>query len=90
MMKSAVTNQIAQKSLRLSPKSQVDYTNGQKTSAIGADCSDIDWCFKALVQLVVQPLTVVIGFVLLILNLGPSALVVCHISRDGTKDCVRR
>lgn len=75
-MKSAVTNLIAQKSLRLSPKSQVEYTNGQRTSAIGADCSYIDWCFPGLVDVVVQPLTITIGFILLMLNLGPSALVV--------------
>lgn len=75
-MKAAVTDQIAKKSLRLSPKSQVEYTNGQRTSAIGANCNYIDWCFPGLVEVVVQPLTITIGFVLLILNLGPSALVV--------------
>lgn len=75
-MKSAVTNQIAQKSLRLSPRSQIEYTNGQRTSAIGADCNYIDWCFPGLVEVVVQPLTIAVGFALLIINLGPSALVV--------------
>ncbi|KAI5452228.1 hypothetical protein NCC49_000793 [Naganishia albida] len=75
LMKSAVTNQIAQKSLRLSPRSQIEYTNGQRTSAIGADCNYIDWCFPGLVEVVVQPLTIAVGFALLIINLGPSALV---------------
>lgn len=82
-MKTAVTTQIAQKSLRFSPKSQVDYTNGQRTSAIGADCSYIEQCFSGFVQIVVQPLTILIGFVLLILNLGPSALVVCQTCCDA-------
>jgi ABC-type multidrug transport system fused ATPase/permease subunit len=77
-MKSAVTDQIARKSFRLSPKSQVECTHGQQTSAIGADCGYVDQCFPYLVQIIVKPLTIVVGFVLLLLNLGPSALVVCH------------
>jgi hypothetical protein len=77
-MKSAVTDQIARKSLRLSPRSHVCYTHGQRTSAIGADCGYIDQCFPYLVQIIVKPLTIIIGFVLLLINLGPSALVVRH------------
>lgn len=76
IMKSAVTDQIARKSFRLSPRSQVESTHGQQTSAIGADCGYIDQCFPYLVQIIVKPFTIVVGFVLLLLNLGPSALVV--------------
>lgn len=76
MVRSALTNQLAQKSLRLSAKAQIEYTNGQRTSSLGSDCSYIEWSFPDLVNVVVQPLTIVIGFVLLIVNLGPSALVV--------------
>lgn len=76
-MKTAVTDQIAEKSLRLSPISLVQCTNGQRTSAIGADCNYVQRCFFGLVQVIVQPVTIVIGLILLLLNLGPSALVVC-------------
>lgn len=75
-MKSALTNQLAQKSLRLSPKAQIEHPNGQRTSALGSDCSYIEWGFPDFVNVIVQPLTIIIGFVLLIVNLGPSALVV--------------
>ncbi|KAJ9090797.1 hypothetical protein QFC20_007824 [Naganishia adeliensis] len=75
IMKSAATDQIARKSFRLSPRSQVESTHGQQTSAIGADCGYIDQCFPYLVQIIVKPFTIVVGFVLLLLNLGPSALV---------------
>jgi hypothetical protein len=76
MMKSAVMNQLAQKSMRLSPKAQIEYTNGQRTSALGADCKYIELCFPDIVDVIIQPLTIIVGFILLLINLGPSALVV--------------
>ena len=69
-------NQLAQKSMRLSPRAQIQYTNGQRTSALGADCKYIEMCFPDLVEVIVQPLTIIVGFILLLINLGPSALVV--------------
>lgn len=75
-MKTALTDQLARKSLRLSPKSEIEYTIGQRISALGSDCSYIEWSFPDIVNVIVQPLTIIIGFVLLIVNLGSSALVV--------------
>ena len=75
-MRSAVMNQLAQKSMRLSPKAQIQYTSGQRTSALGVDCKYIELSFPDMVDLLIQPLTIVVGFILLVINLGPSALVV--------------
>lgn len=76
MMRSALINQIARKSLRLSPKSRIEFPNGKQITAISTDASYAEWCFPLLVQAVVEPFAMVLGFILLILNLGPSALVV--------------
>ncbi|KAJ9097158.1 hypothetical protein QFC21_004827 [Naganishia friedmannii] len=75
MMRSALINQIARKSLRLSPKSRIEFPNGKQITAISTDASYAEWCFPLLVQAVVEPFAIVLGFILLILNLGPSALV---------------
>jgi hypothetical protein len=80
-MRSACTNLISEKSLRLSPKSLVDYGRGQITSAIGTDCNYIQRSYFGMVQAIVQPITIVIGLILLLLNLGPSALVVSDTSQ---------
>lgn len=76
MMRSALIQQIARKSLRLSPRARLEYTNGRQITAISADASYAQWCFPILVQAVVLPFGVIIAFILLIINLGPSALVV--------------
>lgn len=76
IMKSALMNQIAQKSLRLSLKSRIEYTSGKQISAVITDASYIERSYPAVVNAVIDPLTIIIGFILLILNLGPSALVV--------------
>lgn len=76
VMKSALTNQIAQKSLRLSLQSRSEYTSGKQISAVITDASYVERAFPAVVNAVIDPLTIIIGFILLILNLGPSALVV--------------
>lgn len=75
-MRSALINQIARKSLRLSPKSRIEFSNGKQITAISTDASYAEWCFPLLVQAIVEPFAIVLGFILLILNLGPSALVV--------------
>lgn len=76
MMRSALIEQIARKSLRLSPRSRIEYTNGRQITAISADASYAEWCFPIIVQGVVAPITIVVAFILLLHNLGPSALVV--------------
>lgn len=76
MMKSALMNQIARKSLRLSPKSLIEYTSGKQISAVITDASYVKRSFPAVVTAVIDPLTIIVGFILLILNLGPSALVI--------------
>lgn len=81
MMRSAVVNQIARKSLRMSLKSRTEYTNGKQISAVVTDSNYVEKAYPSVVQAIIDPLTIVIGFVLLILNLGPSALVVSVIFR---------
>ena len=76
MMRSALIQQIARKSLRLSPRARLEYTNGRQITAISADASYAEWCFPIVVQGIVEPFSIIIAFTLLILNLGPSALVV--------------
>jgi hypothetical protein len=76
VMKSALMNQIAQKSLRLSLQSRSEYTSGKQISAVITDASYVERAFPAVVNAVIDPLTIIIGFILLIFNLGPSALVV--------------
>jgi hypothetical protein len=51
-MHRAVTDQIARKSLRLSPRSKVEHTDGKRTSALGSDCGYIEWSFNGLVAVV--------------------------------------
>lgn len=84
MMRSALIDQIARKSLRLSPKSRIEFTNGRQITAISADASYAEWCFPIIVQALVGPITIVIAFILLLINLGPSALVVCRLCRTRT------
>jgi hypothetical protein len=81
-MRSALIEQIARKSLRLSPRSRIEYTNGRQITAISADASYAEWCFPIIVQGIVAPITIVVAFILLLLNLGPSALVVGSARRD--------
>jgi hypothetical protein len=81
MMRSAVMDQIARKSLRMSLKSRTEYTNGKQISAVVTDSNCVEKAYPSVVQAIIDPLTIVIGFVLLILNLGPSALVVSVIFR---------
>jgi ATP-binding cassette subfamily C (CFTR/MRP) protein 1 len=76
MMRSAVIDQIARKSLRLSLRSRTQHTNGKQISGVVTDSTYVESAFSPVVQAIVDPLTIIIGFVLLILNLGPSALVV--------------
>ncbi|KAJ9110598.1 hypothetical protein QFC22_006716, partial [Naganishia vaughanmartiniae] len=82
MMRNAIINQIARKSLRLSPLSRVSLTNGKQITAITADSGYVEWSFPLIVELLVQPLTIMIGFALLLVNLGPSALVDMRESRQ--------
>jgi ATP-binding cassette subfamily C (CFTR/MRP) protein 1 len=76
MMKSAIIDQISRKSLRHSPKSRIEYTTSKQITAVSANSEYVNDSFPLLVQVITEPLTVIIGFVLLLLNLGPSALVV--------------
>ncbi|KAJ9097159.1 hypothetical protein QFC21_004828 [Naganishia friedmannii] len=66
---------IARKSLRLSPGSRIEFTNGKQITAITADSGYVEWSFPLIVEVLVEPLTIITGFALLLVNLGPSALV---------------
>ncbi|GLB40936.1 putative ABC transporter transmembrane region [Lyophyllum shimeji] len=74
-MRTAVIGAIFRKSLRLSGRARVEHTVGQITTMISTDTTRIDQ-FAAFAHYVwVAPIQIVIGFGLLIGNLGYSALV---------------
>lgn len=75
-MRAAAVEAISRKSLRLSSRARVQKTNGRLITAISTDTGFIDMAFPFAVAAITDPLIIVIGLVLLIVNLGPSALVV--------------
>lgn len=75
-MRAALIDQISRKSLRLSSRSRIEQTKGRLISAISSDVCFLEAAFPFVVRAIVDPLTIIVSFVLLVVNLGPSALVV--------------
>ncbi|KAL7425014.1 hypothetical protein Q5752_000701 [Cryptotrichosporon argae] len=75
MMRSALIDLIGRKSMRLSARSKVDMTNGRLTTMMSADASYLDFSGPMTLDLVVQPVQIVIGVGLLLYTMGYSALV---------------
>ncbi|WWD20530.1 hypothetical protein CI109_105006 [Kwoniella shandongensis] len=75
MMRAALIDLISRKSMRLSPSAKVEMTHGRITTMVSADASFLDFSAPMTLDLVVQPVQIVVGLGLLIWTLGYSALV---------------
>ena len=76
LMRAAAVEAISRKSLCLSSRARVLHTDGRLITAISADTGFISNAFPFAVAAIADPLVIILGLVLLIVNLGPSALVV--------------
>lgn len=74
-MRASLIDQISRKSLRLSPRSRLEFTNGRLTTSVSGDCSFLDFAAPMAIECIVEPFTVLIGMALLLYYLGYSALV---------------
>ena len=61
--------------MRLSGRSRIDYPNGRMVTMVSADASFLDFAAPMTINLVVEPLQIIVGIALLIYTLGYSALV---------------
>ncbi|EAL23016.1 hypothetical protein CNBA7830 [Cryptococcus deneoformans B-3501A] len=75
MMRAALIDLIGSKSLKLSTTAKVEMTSGKMTTMVSADASFLDFSAPMTLDLVVQPVQIVVGLGLLIWTLGYSALV---------------
>ena len=75
LMRSSLTAAISRKSLRLSGGARVKHPNGNLITLISSDASFLDWSAFLVHGLWIQPLQILIGIILLLVNLGYSALV---------------
>ncbi len=74
-VRSVLTNVMYQKSMKLSNRSRTIYTNGKISTLVGADLSRLDFAFELFHFNYTFPVAVAVTIALLIVNLGPSALV---------------
>ncbi|KJE02687.1 cadmium ion transporter [Cryptococcus gattii NT-10] len=75
MMRAALIDLIGSKSVKLSPTAKVEMTSGTMMNMVSADASFLDFSAPMTLDLVVQPVQIVVGLGLLIWTLGYSALV---------------
>ncbi|KAL0253531.1 hypothetical protein I308_100904 [Cryptococcus tetragattii IND107] len=75
MMRAALIDLISSKSIKLSPTARVEMTSGKMMTMVSADVSFLDFSAPMTLDLVVQPVQIVVGLGLLIWTLGYSALV---------------
>jgi ATP-binding cassette subfamily C (CFTR/MRP) protein 1 len=70
-----LVNALAQKSIRLSPRSRLLQTNGKIVSSASVDSAFVNFACPMSAEVLVQPVTILAGCGLLIYTLGTSALV---------------
>ncbi|OXG54431.1 cadmium ion transporter [Cryptococcus neoformans Th84] len=75
MMRAALIDLIGSKSMRLSTTAKMEMTSGKMTTMVSADASFLDFSVPMTLDLVVQPVQIVVGLGLLVWILGYSALV---------------
>ncbi|KAF9134969.1 hypothetical protein BGW39_005266 [Mortierella sp. 14UC] len=75
ILRSALVDILFQKSTRISSKSRLDYPDGTIFNLISNDATRMDFCLEGLGFLIAVPLTVVVTVGLLMVWMGPSALV---------------
>ncbi|CED82131.1 multidrug resistance-associated abc transporter [Phaffia rhodozyma] len=73
--RSSLIANISRKSLRLSGASRAKHSNGHLITLVASDTSFMEWASFLVHALWVFPIQIVIGVILLIVNLGYSALV---------------
>ncbi|KAI0795051.1 multidrug resistance-associated ABC transporter [Abortiporus biennis] len=73
--RTAVIGVVFRKSLRMSGKARVEHSVGQIATMITSDTAKLDQAAQYLHQTWIAPCQLIIGFALLIHNIGPSALV---------------
>jgi len=74
-MRACLIDQISRKSLRLSPASRLEFTNGRLTTSVSGDCSFLDFSAPLSIEALVEPISILVGMALLLYYLGYSALV---------------
>ncbi|KIR68936.1 cadmium ion transporter [Cryptococcus bacillisporus CA1873] len=74
-MRGALIDLIGSKSVKLSPKAKVEMTSGKMMTMVPADASFLDFSAPMTLDLVMQPVQIVVGLGLLIWTLRYSALV---------------
>lgn len=74
-MRSSLIANISRKSLRLSGAARVKHPNGQLTTLVSSDASFLDWASFLVHVVWVQPIQILIGIALLIVNMGWPALI---------------
>ncbi|ODO10352.1 hypothetical protein I350_00947 [Cryptococcus amylolentus CBS 6273] len=75
MMRAALIDLISRKSMKLSSSAKVEMTSSKLTTMVSADASFLDFSAPMTLDLVVQPVQILVGLGLLIWTLGYSALV---------------
>ncbi|WVQ95732.1 hypothetical protein IAU59_002831 [Kwoniella sp. CBS 9459] len=75
MMRAALIDLIGRKSMRLSSTAKAEMTSGKLTTMVSADASFLDFSAPMTLDLVVQPVQILVGLGLLIWTLSYSALV---------------
>ncbi|WVF68119.1 hypothetical protein IAT40_002882 [Kwoniella sp. CBS 6097] len=75
MMRAALIDSIGRKSMRLSSTAKTEMTSGKMTTMVSADASFLDFSAPMTLDLVVQPVQILVGLGLLVWTLGYSALV---------------
>ncbi|WVQ72551.1 hypothetical protein IAR50_002108 [Cryptococcus sp. DSM 104548] len=75
MMRAALIDLISRKSMKLSSSAKVEMTSGKLTTMVSADASFLDFSAPMTLDLVVQPVQILVGLGLLIWTLGYSAFV---------------
>ena len=74
LLRGGLITAIYDRSLRLSSRARATLTNGKLVNPISTDVSRIDFCCSFMQLALTGPVQMVICLILLILNLGPSAL----------------
>ncbi|KAK9463479.1 P-loop containing nucleoside triphosphate hydrolase protein [Lipomyces oligophaga] len=73
-IRTTLINAIYRKSLVLSNKSRTDYTNGKITNLMSTDTFRIEFSCMFIAHVVDAPIPLIICLILLVVNIGPSAL----------------
>ncbi|KAI0768063.1 P-loop containing nucleoside triphosphate hydrolase protein [Trametes elegans] len=74
LLRGGLITAIYDRSLRLSSRARATLTNGKLVNHISTDVSRIDFCCSFLQLAITAPVQMIICLIILLVNLGPSAL----------------